>query len=293
MPLKTREAVWGFAFILPWLLGFVLFSLGPIVGVFYFSLTEYSVFDVPRWVGLANYARMLREDELFWQSSYNTLYYVALRVPLHVGLGFLLALLLHRNLRGIGWFRTAFYLPAVMPIVATAVIWMWLFQPNVGVVNYLLELLGLPKILWLTSDLWAKPAIVLISLWHVGPIMVIFLAGLNDIPDHLYEAASIDGAGRFRRLLYITIPMMTPVLFFNLIMDVINSFQVFAFAFIMTQGGPLNSTLFTALYIYQNAFQYFEMGYASALSVVLFLVILGFTVIIVKSQARWVHYERL
>jgi multiple sugar transport system permease protein len=291
--LRPRPAtLWGYLFISPWLLGFALFYLIPLGAIVAFSFTRYSLLGSPRWIGADNYTRMI-EDERFWAALYNTAYYVALRVPIHVLLAFALALLVNRRARGMHLARTVLYLPTVVPVVATAAVWGWILHPRLGIMRFALEALGLPAPIWLASEVWAKPAIVVMSLWPLGAMMVIFLAGLQDIPEHLYEAAEIDGAGPLRRLLVITVPMMTPVFLFNLILDLINSFQVFAIAFILTKGGPLESTLFYVLYIFKNAFEYFEMGYASALSVVLFLVTFGFTMLVFRTSNRWVHYERV
>ena len=247
----------------------------------------------PTWVGTKNYQKVFFEDPKFMASLLNTAYYVAVRVPLHLGLAFAFALLLHRTVRGIGVFRTAIYLPSMIPIVALSVIWRVLLDPRSGYVNYFGGLLGLPQVNWLTSTDWAKPVIVFISLWQIGIPMIIFLAGLGAIPEQLYEAAEIDGAGWWRRLLNVTLPMMTPVILYNVIIDIINSFQVFAFAFILTRGGPNDATLFYVLYIYRMGFEQFQMGYASALSAILFLVVLALTLVVLRSSRSWVQYERI
>jgi multiple sugar transport system permease protein len=291
--LARREALYGYAFISPWIIGLIAFTAGPLLAVFYLSLTEYPILSEPTFVGTRNYARIFAEDRAFWVSLVNTAYYVAIRVPLHLGLAFGLALLLHRTVRGIGVFRTAIYLPSMIPIVALSVIWRVLLDPRAGYVNYVGGLIGLPQINWLTSSDWAKPVIIFVSLWQVGIPMIIFLAGLGAIPDQLYEAAAIDGAGWGRRLLNVTLPMMTPVILYNVIIDIINSFQVFAFAFILTKGGPNDATLFYVLYIYRQAFEFFQMGYASALSTILFVIVLLLTVIVLRSSRYWVQYERI
>ena len=291
--LARREMIWGYLFILPWIVGFLAFWAGPLLAAFYFSFTEYPILSEPTWIGLDNYREIFSPDPKFVKSIVNTLYYVVVRVPLHLGLAFVLALLLDRALRGIGVFRTLLYLPSVIPIVALAVSWRILLDPRIGYVNYFAEQFGLPQINWLTSTEWIKPVIVGISLWQVGIPMIIFLAGLGSVPDHLYEAASIDGAGAWRKLWNITIPMLTPVILFNVVIDVINSFQVFGYAFIVSGGGPNDASLFYVLYIYRQAFEFFQMGYASALAVILFAVILVFTVVLLKWSKGWVHYERV
>ncbi len=291
--MARREMLWGYAFIAPWLVGLLAFTAGPLVAVFYWSFTDYPMLSAPTWVGLDNYRRIFTDDDKFLLSLVNTAWYVGVRVPLHLGLAFVFALLLHRGLRGIGLLRTAIYLPSMLPIVALAVVWRILLDPRIGYVNYFTGLIGLPPVNWLTSEVWIKPVIVGISLWHVGVPMVVFLAGLGSIPDQLYEAASIDGAGRWRQLLHVTIPMLTPAILYNVIIDVINSFQVFAYAFVMTNGGPNDASLFYVLYIYRHAFELFQMGYASALSAILFVIILIFTVVLLKVARPWVQYERV
>jgi multiple sugar transport system permease protein len=291
--LARREALYGYAFISPWLIGLVVFTAGPLLAVFYLSFTEYPILSEPTWIGTRNYERIFGGDRAFLASLINTAFYVAIRVPLHLGLAFVFALMLHRSVRGIGVFRTAIYLPSMIPIVALSVIWRVLLDPRAGYVNYFGGMLGLPQINWLTSTDWAKPVIIFISLWQIGIPMIVFLAGLGAIPETLYEAAEIDGAGWWRRLLSVTLPMMTPVILYNVIIDIINSFQVFAYAFIMTRGGPNDATLFYVLYIYRVGFGEFQMGYASALSTILFVVVLVLTLIVLRSSRSWVQYERI
>ncbi|MCC6174947.1 MAG: sugar ABC transporter permease [Chloroflexi bacterium] len=289
--LSQREALWGYLFISPWLFGFLLFSLIPIGAVIYLSFTEYSVFDTPRWVGLRNYQKIFTGDPLFWTSLYNTVYYVLLAVPGQVIVGFVVALGLNQKIRGLVLLRAAYYLPVLIPYVVSSVLFVWILDPQVGVLRYLLGLVGVPSPQWLQSEQWAKPAIVLLTIWHMGGYMLIYLAGLQGIPQHLYEAADIDGAGSWSKLRNVTIPMLTPTIFFNLIVGIINSFQVFTLAYIMTKGGPLNSTLFYVLYIYRQAFEFFQMGYASALATILFVVVLIVTMAVFHWSRTWVYYE--
>lgn len=291
LSLTTRETIWGYIFIAPWLLGLLVLSLGPFAAAIYFSFTEYSVLEAPVWVGLKNYQKLFTADPLFGTSLANTLYYVGVSVPLLISLGFALALLLNQPAGGIGAYRAAYYLPTIVPAVANAVIWVWLFNPQLGPFRFVFNLFGAPAPLWIQSEEWSKPALIVVSVWGVGTMMMVFLAGLQGIPDQLYEAAQIDGAGPWHRLRHVTIPLMTPTIFFNLVMGIINSFQVFAYAFIMTKGGPLNSSLVYVLYIFRNAFEYFQMGYASALAVVLFLIVLVLTLLVFWSGRHWVHYE--
>jgi len=292
LSLRSRRALWGYLFIAPWILGFVAFNLYPILAVFYYGFTDYSGLKPPRFIGLANYVDLFTADQLVVKSLSNTLFYVALRVPLHMLLGFVVALLVNNRLRGIGIIRTGLYLPTIVPYVTTVALWMWLLDYDFGVFNVALRGMGLAPIRWLGSELMAKPSIVLIGLWQIGTIMMIFLAGLQDIPTQVYEAAEIDGANSMQKLFNITIPMLSPVIFFNLILDIINSFQVFTAAFIATNGGPLNSTLFYVLYLYRQSFVYLRLGYGSALAAVLFLIVLLLTLLVFRSERRWVFYER-
>lgn len=293
LSLERREMLWGYAFISPWILGLLAFTAGPVLAVFYWSFTDYPILSSPVWVGLDNYRRLFFSDDKFMMTIVNTVIYVVFRVPLHLTVAFVLALLLNRKLRGIGIFRTAIYLPSMIPIVAMAVIWRTLLDPRIGYVNYFSGVLGLPGVNWLTNETMIKPVIIFISLFQVGIPMIVFIAALGGVPDQLYEAASIDGANPWQQLWRVTIPMVSPAILYNLIIDVINSFQVFAYAFVMTQGGPNNASLFYVLYIYRQAFEFFQMGYASALAAILFIIILVFTIILIKYSDRWVQYEHI
>ena len=291
LSVSRREALWGYLFILPWIIGFIAFNAYPIGSVFYLSFTEYNVLQPAEWVGFENYIKIFTDDKLFWKSLYNTVYFVALSVPGQLILGLASALLVNQKIRGQAFWRTAFYLPVMVPYVVSSILFVWILDARLGVMNYTLDLIGINGPDWFQSETWAKPAIILLTLWHMGNYMVIFLAGLQAIPDHLYEAASLDGAGSWRKLINITLPLLTPALLFNLVVGIINSFQVFTFAYVMTRGGPLNSTTFYVYYLYRRAFEYFEMGYASALSVILFVIVMALTVIIFKWSNRWVYYE--
>lgn len=287
---QRREAIEGYLCIAPWLLGFVLFVGGPIVGSFLVSLTDWSLLAPPDYVGVENY-RTLVKDPLFWQALKVTSIYVAVHVPLAIALGFALALLLNQQIYAVALWRTVFYLPAVVSGVAVALLWLWVFNPELGLANRFLGLFGVEPLGWLLSTRWALWALIIISLWNVGGGIVIYLAGLQGIPTELYEAAHIDGASFWRRFWSVTVPLMTPVLFFQLIIGVIGSFQVFTNAYVLTQGGPANATLFYVLYLYQSAFSFFKMGYASALAWILFLLVLALTVLFFWSSSRWVYYE--
>lgn len=280
----------GYVFVAPWVIAFLAFELVPTLAAFAFSLTDWSIVGEAKFIGFANYIEMFTKDRLFGVSLGNTLYYALFAVPLTVMFGFLLALLLNVKVRGQTLFRTLFYLPALIPSVAAAVAWVWIFDTNNGILNYFLSFFGVENIRWLSSPAWSKPALIIMSLWTVGGGMVIYLAGLQNIPQELYEAAEVDGASPFAKLIRITIPLMTPTIFFNVILGLINAFQVFNSAFITTGGGPVNSTLFYMLHIYENAFTHWRMGYASALSVVLFLIVLVMTLIVNQTSKRWVFY---
>lgn len=284
-----RRNIEGYLFISPWIIGFVVFTAGALLGSFSISLTKWNIVGTPEIVGLANYQKMV-EDRFFWQSIKVTLYYL-LNVPLNVVLGLLLALLLNQKVKGLFVFRTIFFLPSVASGVAVSLLWMWIFNPRFGIINVLLKKIGIIGPLWLGSEAWAIPALIIMSIWGVGGGMLIYLGALQGIPTAFYEAATLDGAGAWKKLLHITVPMITPVLLLNLVMGVIVSFQVFTQAYVMTDGGPNYATLFYVMYLYQQAFVWFNMGYASALSWVLFLIILVFTVIILKTSSSWVYYE--
>lgn len=281
----------GYVFIAPWLVAFLAFDLFPTLSAFYYSFTDWNVIaKQSNWVGTENYQRMFTGDRLFWKSVNNTLYYVAFSVPLGVVAGFLLALLLNTKVRFQGMFRTMFYLPAVVPTVAATMVWLWIFDTNNGILNWSLGLVGIDPIRWLTSPDWSKNALIIMSLWSIGGGMVIYLAGLQNIPQDLYEAADVDGASGWSKLVNITIPLMTPTIFFNLLLGLIGSFQVFNAAFIMTGGGPVNSTRFYMLHLYEKAFQDSQMGYACAMAVLLFVVVLLITIFVNWTSKRWVFY---
>jgi multiple sugar transport system permease protein len=255
------------------------------------SLTDYSVGTrIPDWVGLANYREIFTGDHLIGTSLKNTLYYMGLSVPLGIVFAFSLALLLNTRIRGRGVFRTLYYIPSQVPGVASAMIWLYILRTQGGLLNQVLGLVGLGPVRWLTSPAWSKPALIIMSLWGFGARMVIYLAGLQAISQELYEAAQIDGANAWHRIRHVTVPLMTPTLFFTLIMGIIGSFQIFSAAFIMTGGGPLKSTLFYMLHLYNNAFGHYRMGYASAMAVLLFFLILALTLVVNTTSDRWVYY---
>ncbi|HEX4054863.1 MAG TPA: sugar ABC transporter permease [Tepidisphaeraceae bacterium] len=293
---ELRQFGKGMAFLSPWLIGFLVFTLLPIAVSFYFSLCKFDLLQAPRFIGAHNYTDLLH-DQTFWKATWNTFYYTAMALPagLLVSLG--LAMLLNVDIPGQAIWRTIIFMPSLVPIVASAMLWMWLLNPRLGLINVLLARLfallhlhvSTPP--WLADPRWAMPALALMSLWGVGNAVVIYLAGLQDVPVELYEAAELDGAGVFGRIWHVTIPMVSPVIFFNLIMAIIGALQVFDVPYIMTNGGPVHSTYFMSMYLYDNAFVYLQMGYASAIAWIMLLIVLALTGVAFWSSSRWVHYQ--
>ncbi|MCS7061969.1 MAG: sugar ABC transporter permease [Anaerolineae bacterium] len=290
MTQSRREALVAYLFISPWLLGLVLFLIGPIILSFYFSLTKYTLVKAPEWLGFANYERMLT-DPFVGIALRVTGTYTLLAVPLGTIASLLIALLLNQKVFGIRVFRTIFYMPSLISGVAVAIVFSWLFSHRLGIVNFILSRLGIQGPNWLGDPNVVLWTLVLMSLWGAGSGAVIFLAALQGVPQSLYEAAELDGAGSFRKFWHITIPLISPVIMFSVITGVIGTFQTFTISYLMTGGGPGYATLFYLLYLYRNAFSWFEMGYASALAWVLFLIILFFTLILLRTSSLWVYYE--
>ncbi len=289
-----KDALLGIAFALPWLIRLFVLNIYPIFAAFYYSLTDYSILGDYKWMGLANYIKMFTTDTLPMKALYNSAYYSLGAVPLGLLLALFIAILLNQKIHFRSFFRSVFFIPSVVPSVASAVLWLWLLNPRVGLINYALSFFGIGRIPWTSSALWIKPAFILMSLWGVGWTAIIFMAGLQDIPTHLYEAAEIDGAGPWAKFRSVTMPLLTPTIFFNLVMGIIGSLQIFGPAFIFNNGpsgGPQNSALFYVLYLYQQAFVYLNMGYASALAVIIFLLILALTLMVFRSSRLWVYYE--
>ncbi len=291
--MRRREAIAGYLFILPWLIGLIVFTAYPILATIYFSFTDYNIIQPPHWVGLSNYTTMFTADTDFWNGVGNSLYYALISVPLGLAFSLGLALVLNLRARGVGVYRALFYLPALAPSIVATVVFLMLLDPQNGLVNVLLRAVGLPAPGWFEDPSWSKPALIILSLWGAGTAALIFLAGLQEIPQALIEAATIDGAGAWSRFWNVTLPLLSPVVLFNLVMGVIWSFQVFDQAITVggTTGDPLGSTLMFMVMIYNNAFRYFSMGYASALSVVLVLAILVVTAVIFRTSRLWVFYE--
>lgn len=279
------------AFISPWILGFIIFTVYPIFISLYYSFTDYASFHAPNWVGIQNYIELFTKDDKFYLSLYNTVFFFLLAMPASVIAALLLAILLNSKLRGTTLFRSIFFLPTIVPAVASAAVWMWILNPKWGLLNLGLQSIGIHGPPWLSNPSWAKPSLVILALWTIGSEVIIYLAALQEIPRDYYEAALVDGATVIQRSRYITIPLITPVIFFHLINGTIWAFQYFTEAFVMTGGGPGNATLFYALYLYRNAFTNVKMGYASAQAWILFLVVILATLVIMRSSKGWVYYE--
>ena len=289
--LYRTEALWGILCVAPAVLGFLLWQLGPIVGSLFIAFTDWTVANTPRWIGTKNFEQMLLHDELFYKSLTVTTIYAAVSVPLNMLVAFAVALLFHQRIKGRAIFRTIFYLPSTVPLIASSVIWLWLFNPEFGLLNSILKPLGAPKFQWIYDETTVLPSLILMNLWGIGPMMIIFLAGLQGIPKYLDEAIEVDGGRAIHKLWHITIPMMTPTILFNLILSTIDISQVFTQPYIMTQGGPNNASLLYVLYLYRKAFQEYQMGYASALAWVFFIIIAVISFLILQTSRRWVYYE--
>lgn len=291
LTLTQRERVDFYLSITPWLLGLIFFTGGPVIASFLFSFTNWTGLKSMDFVGFANFQQLIFEDDLFWIATRNTFFY-SFGAVLFGTLGALIvAILLNRNLPGTTMFRTIYYIPSIASGVSISILWMWLLNPDVGLINYFLDMIGIDGPPWLASQTWALPALILKSTWGIGANMIIILAGLQGIPVSLYEAARIDGANWWTEFRHVTVPMLSPVLFFVIVISTISSFQILTDVLVMTQGGPGTATFVYVYYIYQAAFQYLKMGYASALAWILFAIILGLTLLQLWGSKRWVYYE--
>jgi multiple sugar transport system permease protein len=279
----------GLFFISPWLIGFMVFTIYPFIASLIYSFSVYNGVTASKFVGLKNYIQLF-QDPKFYTALYNTFYYAIIAVPLGIVLGVLVALLLNQPIKFLSFFRTAIYIPVIVPTVAVSILWIWLLNPDVGLINWLLSLFGIKGPGWLADPKWSKMALILMAQWGIGQSVLIYLSGLKNVPKELYESADIDGANGFTKFFHITLPMITPLILYNLIMGVIGSLQYFTQAYVMTNGGPMNSTLFYALYLFQNAFQFLSFGYASAMAWILFIIIAIIVYILLKTSARWVFY---
>lgn len=294
--IKRKQRNLAIIFLIPWVIGFLVFSFYPIMSTVFYSFTEYNLFEAPKFIGISNYSVLIKNHE-FYQSLYNTIYYIIFGVGLQLIFALITALLLNMHVKGRTLYRAIYFLPSLMPPVAAALLWVWLLNPKYGLVNAVLKVLSLPQPLWLADAAWTKPAVILMSLWGVGNTMVIYLAGLGDIPITYYEAVEIDGGGAWAKFKNVTWPMLTPITLFQLISGFIAGFNIFTQTYIISAssqnsslGGLKNSLLFYAVNIYQEAFTYLKFGYASALSVVMLIIVLTITLIILKTSKKWVYY---
>jgi multiple sugar transport system permease protein len=289
--ITEKQSFWGYIFISPWLIGFIIFGLYPIVMSIYYSLCQYDVLRIPQFIGLDNYKELLFNDDYFWVSIYNTLFYLVFRTPFVIIGSLLLAVLVDNSIKGMKFFRTVYFTPSIISGVILSVLWMWLLNPEYGLINNALGYFGIQGPLWLIDPNWSKPALILMSVWSIGGgRMLVFLAALQGVPKQLYEAVEIDGGGWWTKFKNVTIPHISPIIFLWTIIEVIFALQVFVEAYVMTKGGPLNSTLFYNLYLYKKAFDDFQMGYSSALAWILFIIALVLTFIQFRISKKWVHY---
>jgi multiple sugar transport system permease protein len=290
-PQRRRNLINGILFASPWIVGLAVFWIYPVLASLYYSFTEFNAIQTPRWVGLQNFTTLLQDSE-FRISAFNTLYFAVISIPLAIIFAFGLAMLLNMDIRGRFIYRTLYFLPTLVPSVALALVWIYLFNPATGLVNALFDLIHVPGPCWNACAAWSRPTIVLVALWIIGGQVILYLAGLQDVPQDLYDAASVDGANGWHRFWNVTFPMMTPVIFYHLVTSVIGAFQFFDIPFIMTggTGAPSNTLLFYSIYLFKNAFEYFKMGYASAMAWIMFLTILLITLIIFRSARHWVYY---
>ncbi|OUM97574.1 MAG: ABC transporter permease [Thermobacillus sp. ZCTH02-B1] len=287
-----KETVYGYVMAAPAILGFFIFTLGPLIASLILSFTDYSITNDFRFIGVSNYKRLFSgEDSFFYKALSVTFYYVALAVPISLTAAFIMAMLLKNNVKGRAFFRSVFYLPSVVPVVATSTIFIWLLNPDIGLLNQILRFLHLPTSMWIYDEKTVIPTMAFMTVWTTGGTMLIFLAGLESIPEQYYEAVEIDGGRLWHKLTAVTLPMMTPTIFFNLIMGIITGFQSFSEAYIMTEGGPNNASLFYVLYLYREAFTHLRMGAACAIAWVLFVIIMILSALIFRSSRTWVYYE--
>lgn len=287
-----KEALEGYLFISPWIIGFLIFVAGPMIALVYLSFTRWDLVGDPRWVGLRNYQRLF-SDPLFIQSLKVTIVYGLGRVPLGILVALGAALLLNQNVRYVGIWRVIYYMPVVLPSVAVSLVWMWIYNPRYGVLNGFIEsVLGIPGPRWLDNPVLVLPSLMVMAVWvAAGRNMIIYLSGLQGISQELYDASAIDGASSRHRFWRITLPLLTPVIFFNLVTGMIDTFKLFTQAYVMTEGGPRNASLFFTYYLYQIGFQQFRMGYASAMAIVVFIIIMALTLLVFRWSKAWVYYE--
>lgn len=292
MSQTNRNTINGILFAMPWLIGLLVFWIYPTIASAYYSFTKFNAVQSPEWIGLSNYIQLFTADETFWLAVYNTTYFAAISIPLAIVVSFGLAMMLNAKIRFQTVYRTIYFLPTLVPEIALSLVWVYLFTPGSGLINVPFDWLGLKGPCWLTCPAWSRPTIILLAMWIVGQQIILYLAGLQDVPQDLYDAADVDGANFLHKFRHVTIPMMTPVVFFHLVTSVIGALQFFTVPYIMTGGTgfPAGSLMFYSIYLYKNAFQYFNMGYASALAWLLFMVALLITLVIFRSARLWVFY---
>jgi multiple sugar transport system permease protein len=295
--MRRKEALWFYLLVLPWVIGFVVLTLGPMIYSFVLSLTNWDLFTPPKFVGLGNYIRLFTKDRVFWKTVSNTLYYAFLSVPLSMFFSLFIAYFLNRPIKGTSLYRTLYYIPATVPAVASALLFKWLLAPDAGMINRFLALFGLNGPAWLLEPAWVKPALILMSLWTVGANITLLMAGMKSIPSEFYEAAELDGATPAVQYFRITLPLLTPVIFFNVIISLIGALQIFTQIYIMTgsggttMGGPNNSSMMIVPYLFNNGFRFYKMGYASAIAWILFVLVMILTLLVFRSSSAWVYYE--
>ncbi len=288
---RKKEIIAGYLFAAPWIIGFLSFTLYPMIMSIIYSLSDYNILESPKFVGFKNYQNIF-QDQLFYTSLGNTVYYVIVGVPLGILVGLLIALLLNKDVKGVAGFRTMFYMPSIVPLVANTILWVWMFNPDYGLLTNVVRFFGMKPPGWLSDPAVAKNSLILMSLWSAGSGMIIYLAGLKNIPTVYYEAAEVDGANAFRKFFTITLPLLSPTLFYQLIMGLIGGFQIFTQAFIMTAGGPNDATLFYVFYLFNNAFKFWKMGYSAALAWILFIIIFALTAVNFIVSKYWVNYDQ-
>ena len=293
LSIRRKEAFFGYLFISPWVIGFIVFTIGPMLASFYYSFTDYNLASPPKWVGIDNYVHLLTKDPLFWKSLQVTLYYAILSLPLGLALSFIIAIFLNQKIPFVNGWRTIYFLPSVISGVGVTLLWVRIFNPRVGMLTPLLASVGIKAPNFLQDSNWIIPALVMMGLWGIGGGMIIYLAGLQGVPTDMYDAAKVDGANIFQRFRFVTLPMTTPIIFYNLVMDLISTFQYFTTVYVATggTGGPNRASLFYNLYLYQNAFKFNEMGYASTMAWVLFVIVVSLTLLVFRSSSAWVYYE--
>ena len=295
--MRKKEALWFYLLISPWLFGFITLTLGSMIYSFILSLTNWDLFTSPEFVGLENYIKLITKDKVFWKTVYNTLYYALISVSLGMLFSLFIGYFLNRPIKGSTFYRTLYYIPATVPAVASALLFKWLLAPDAGMINRFLALFGVDGPAWLLEPMWVKPALILMSLWTVGANITLLMAGMKSIPGEFYEAAELDGATPLDQYFRITLPLLTPVIFFNLVIGLIGALQIFTQIYIMTgtggasMGGPNNASMMIVPYLFNNGFRFYKMGYASAIAWILFLLVMFFTLLVFRSSSAWVYYE--